>query len=363
MKLAVSSATLFNMTTGQFDQDAINQTAILLDDGRIFAHVEPAAYDRRQMTHAGPNTLKPTDIAVVLAGVYALATNGFIYRYEIGAIPEQGRWAKTPDAKDVVAMSSDAEGRIWCVNKKGELYVAVYNRMQLDPRNWAKVDAVDIAGVMATSPKQTIKQLSVNSSRPLDLSTGRYFGPFNNAVAVLTSRNQVYFDHNADMAGGPAPMFRAQGEPANLVDIAISQAGVYAFDTAGHVYGYNSFDGNGRWLKDRDAKDVIGIAGDSDAGIRVLNRKGEIYRAQRELGGGIGSWSRVTEVDTARFWGPTWTYTVQPKDGLYQIIREQYGISDQRGLQSLSDEIVRLNRLSNANQISAGQVLTMPAVA
>ena len=157
-------------------------------------------------------------------------------------------------------------------------------------------------------------------------------------------------------------MSHAHGEPANLVDIAIGQAGVYAFDTAGNVHGYNPYDGTGRWSKDPDAKDVVGISSDSDGGIWVLNKKGEVYRAMRELGGGIGSWTRMSNPTTKGFWSATWEYTVKPQDGIYQIIRAKYGVTDQPTLKRIADEVVRLNKLPNENTISANQVLTMPAL-
>ena len=198
MKLAISSGTMFNLEIGDREQNAVNQAAILMDDGQIFAQVGPMAFEANKMTHAGPDTLKPTDVAIAPSGAYALAANGFIYRYAIGATPEQGRWVKSPDAKDVVAIASDAEGQIWCVNKKGELYHSTYDRMSLDPANWQKVNAVNTAAVVAGPPKQTIKKLSVYSSRKLDIGQGKYFGPFRHAVAVLTSGGHVYFDYDAD---------------------------------------------------------------------------------------------------------------------------------------------------------------------
>lgn len=359
MKLSVSSATMLELPTGEYTGDSQHQAAILLDDGSIWANVDPPFDKNQKLVYAGPNLPSVVDIAISAAGLFALTKDGHIYQYRIGAISELGQWQKNAAAKDVVGIANDGEGGIWCINKKGELYRAYRVPESGVLSDWQRVDAVN-------ATQKNARKLAVSSNRSLDLSTGKLFGPFHHGVAILSDTGHIYVDYNADTApNGYSPadtMVHAHGEPANVVDIAMSgRAGLFAYDKAGDVYYYMQRGEGGDWIRNEDTKDVIGLGSDSDGDIWVLNKKGEVYQAAPELPAGVSEWRRVTAVNTAPFWSATWEYTVKPKDGLFQIIRTNYGVSDQPTLQHISAEIARLNKLANENRISAGQVLVMPA--
>ena len=159
-------------------------------------------------------------------------------------------------------------------------------------------------------------------------------------------------------------------EPANAVDIAMGKAGLFSLDKGGRIYKWAVRDGKPRaWHRDQVARDVVGLACDSDGNVWCVNKKGELFMAEAQFAGlgaadtqyEPGPWTPMTALSTAAFWGVTaWSYTVKAGDGLYEIIRSQYNVTDQPSLNRIADEIVRLNKLANENQISKGQVLAMP---
>ncbi len=208
-------------------------------------------------------------------------------------------------------------------------------------------------------------KIAVSSGRAADLSTGKEIGPQMYGVAMLMDDGRIYASPYLS-----APMEPAAPEPANVVDIAIGKAGLFSLDKGGRIYKWAARDGKPRaWRRDEVAKDVVGLTCDSGGNLWCVNKKGEMFMAEAEFAGlgaadtqyEPGPWTPMNDPSTAAFWGgSTWSYTVKSGDGLYEIIRSQYKVTDQPSLKRISDEIVRLNKLANENQISKGQVLAMP---
>jgi hypothetical protein len=201
--------------------------------------------------------------------------------------------------------------------------------------------------------------LATNTARMINLRNGQEFGAVTQLLVTHDAAGRIHYG-SADNRLPAGKLTRAAGEPANVVDLAITRTALYALDSAGSIHSYSLTAPKGKWAKDVVAKDVVGISADHYGNVWCMNQGGEIFGSLMALGGNM-PWERVTDLGAGAA-QPGWTYTVLPNDGIYQIIRGHYKVTDQPTLKRIADEIVRLNQLPNENTIAAGQTLTMPAL-
>jgi hypothetical protein len=91
---------------------ATQPTAVYLQDGQVFYTNSTQWYGVKNE----PANL--IDVAIAFQnGIYALDGQGHIHRW-LGA----QNWQQDPDAQNVVSLTNDATGHLWCVNTQGQVY-------------------------------------------------------------------------------------------------------------------------------------------------------------------------------------------------------------------------------------------------
>lgn len=113
MNLSVLTTRPINVHTGVSSHPPIYHLALLDDDGKIHVYSK----GRWVQTNAEPSNV--SSVTINQAGVWCLDTDGQMYQWNDD--PNYSVWNKDTIAKDVIAISSDAEG-LWCINKNGEVF-------------------------------------------------------------------------------------------------------------------------------------------------------------------------------------------------------------------------------------------------
>ena len=201
--------------------------------------------------------------------------------------------------------------------------------------------------------------LSVSTTRPIIVGNGKPGDPTTQLALLADDDNIFVYDKGH--------WVRTNAEPANVSSITINKAGVWCLDTAGYMYQWSDDPNHSVWSKDAVAKDVVAMCSDAE-GLWCINKKGEVFSNPIQLGRKgtvnswvLGGWQKVDAATTAAFSnGATWSYKVKSRDGLLKIVRAEYLVSDEAIVNRIADEIVRLNKLHNRDEIKANQMLKMP---
>ena len=120
MKIAVSfSGRAADLSTGKEIGPQMYGVAMLMDNGRIYA----SPYLSAPMEPAAPEPANVVDIAIGKAGLFSLDKGGRIYKWA-ARDGKPRAWRRDEVAKDVVGLTCDSGGNLWCVNKKGEMFMA-----------------------------------------------------------------------------------------------------------------------------------------------------------------------------------------------------------------------------------------------
>ena len=202
--------------------------------------------------------------------------------------------------------------------------------------------------------------LSVSTTRPINISTGKSGDPATHHLALLGDDGQIHVYSKGRWV-------RTNAEPAHASHVTINQAGVWCLDTAGGMYQWNDDPKHSVWNKDTVAKDVVAMSSDAE-GLWCVNKKGEVFSNLIKSGGlgtlhqwMLGGWQKVDAATmTSSTNGSAWEYKVKPKDGLLKIVRAKYKVTDEAVVSRIADEIMRLNKLPSRDKIKANQMLKMP---
>ena len=202
--------------------------------------------------------------------------------------------------------------------------------------------------------------LSVSTTRPIDISTGKLGDPATHHLTLLGDDGKIHVFSKDRWV-------RTNAEPAHASHVTINQAGVWCLDTAGQMYQWNDDPNHSVWSKDTVAKDVVAMSSDAE-GLWCVNKKGEVFSNPIKSGGlgaprqwVLGGWQKVAAATTTSSTnGSTWEYKVKPQDGLLKIVRAKYKVTDEAVVSRIADEIVRLNKLPNRDKVEVNQMLKMP---
>jgi hypothetical protein len=203
--------------------------------------------------------------------------------------------------------------------------------------------------------------LSVSTTRPIDVSTGAPGHPAIYHLALLDDDGQIHVYSKGRWV-------RTNAEPANVSSVTINQAGVWCLATTGRIYRWNDDPDHSVWNKDTVAKNVVAMSSDAE-GLWCINQNGEVFNNPIKSGGlgaiyhwMLGGWQKMDSATTTFLNGGIWEYKVKPQDGLLKIVRAKYKVTDEAVVSRIADEIMRLNKLSNRDRIEVNQVLNMPSL-
>lgn len=202
--------------------------------------------------------------------------------------------------------------------------------------------------------------LSVSTTRPINIGTGLLGDPATHRLALLTDDGKI-------LVYDKGQWIRTNAEPANVSTITINKAGVWCLDTAGHMYQWSDDPKHSVWSKDTVAQDVVAMSSDAE-GLWCVNKKGEVFSNPIQFGGlgavnswTPGGWQKVdAATTTALSNGGTWSYKAKPLDGLLKIVRAEYKVTNEAIVNRIADEIVRLNKLPDRDKVEVNQMLKMP---
>jgi hypothetical protein len=173
---------------------------------------------------------------------------------------------------------------------------------------------------------------------------------------------------------------RTGAEPANAIAVALGGAGLFCLDSAGTIYHWNNRPDHSQWSKDSGLSGVSGISCDPEGSLWATTRNGEIHTRPAKfvgLGSATGRlfelqpWQKAAmAVPAAVIAAPapttppngTWTYMIKKGDTLNEIVKAQYKVQGKKVIEGLVAEIVKLNKLPDADTIKAGDSLSMPAI-
>lgn len=85
--------------------------AAFLQDGQVYYTNSSEWYSVK----GEPQNL--IDVTIAFQNIYGLDGQGHVHRW-VGA----QTWQQDPDAQNVVALTNDAKGHLWCVNTQGQVY-------------------------------------------------------------------------------------------------------------------------------------------------------------------------------------------------------------------------------------------------
>lgn len=203
--------------------------------------------------------------------------------------------------------------------------------------------------------------LSVSTTRPINVGTGTPGHPAVYHLALLDADGKIY-------VYGKGRWVRTNAEPANVSYVTINPAGVWCLTTTGLMYQWNDDSDHSVWNKDTVAKNVVAMSSDAE-GLWCINQNGEVFNNPIEFGGlgaiyhwMLGGWQKVDAATTTFSNGGAWEYKVKPRDGLLNIVRAKYKVTDEAIVSRIADEIIRLNKLPSRDRIEVNQVLKMPSL-
>ena len=309
-------------------------------------------------------------------------TDGTIFRLggDAGAVG----WTADKIGKAEILAAVD-RANAWCVNKEHEIW-HLTNAEHLDKGGtWTKVtthsgraDAKTISvgndgSVWYVQTDGTIFRLYGDAGHvgwvPLKAGKPAMSGKAEVLAVVewgsarcINTGHEIWFLSNAESLdkGGAWTKMPTQSGQADAKSIAVSPDGYAWYNNVdGAVFrGVRPGDGVGLslWGNSWDRKqmgqaDVLAV-GPGDL-VWCLNTKGEVWRAFDD------KWQQLLESDSGR---KTWTYKVQPKDGLMGIVRKEFKLKDPQDTQEIGrlvNLIVAQNGIKDRDRIKPGDMLTL----
>lgn len=137
---------------------------------------------------------------------------------------------------------------------------------------------------------------------------------------------------------------------------------VWCRNRNGELFRLSNSNWDGAWEKNTVGKDAVSIHVSSDGCLRVVNNQGEIWeRDESASTEEAGRWRKVA--GPANLPGAQdRLYQVRPGDGLRQVVKREYGITDEREIKRRIDLIVARNdNVPNADTIKAWDWIVLPA--
>lgn len=167
MQLSVLTTRGANMGMGTDVGSAAITMALLQDDGKIYAYMEPFHASPFGTVHQWWRTnnepINAMAVAIGPVGVWCLDETGVIYLWNRD--PDHSLWEKDIEAQDVTAISCDPDGDLWCLNKHGEVFVnhKMFAGLDTAPSkrwvmgSWEKVEAASTAILPIGKERDPIK--------------------------------------------------------------------------------------------------------------------------------------------------------------------------------------------------------------
>jgi hypothetical protein len=91
---------------------------------------------------------------------------------------------------------------------------------------------------------------------------------------------------------------------------------------------------------------VVAVGGKDN--VWCVNKDGDAFQRTAQ-----NTWHKVDQPKGS------WEYTVNQKDGLHAIVRQQYHLTDEKKVQRIADIIAKDNHIQNKNVIAPGTVLKL----
>jgi len=172
---------------------------------------------------------------------------------------------------------------------------------------------------------------------------------------------------------------RTGAEPANAIAVALGGAGLFCLDSAGFIHQWNNRPDNSMWRKDPGISGVTGISCDPDHNLWATTKNGEIHTRPAKFVG-LGSetgrlfefqpWQKAGMAVPGAVKTPpaatpdngVWAYKVKKGDTLNEVVKTQYNVQGKKVIEGIVAEIVKINKLPDANTIKAGDSLKMPPI-
>jgi hypothetical protein len=281
-------------------------------------------------------------------------TDGTIYRLFgdaglVGWIPD-----KSGKAEVVAAVHF---GEAWCVNQAHEIW-HVENAQNLDSGDtWTRVPT--------QSGKADARTISIGGDGTVwyaDTNDGTLFYRENNAwhkdpaggkatVVAAVSKSQIWCVNQAHeiwhLDNGKWTQVSTQSGKADAATISAGADGtVWYIQTDGALFRRDS----STWHLVEGRATVVSVGSKEYA--FCVNKDGDVFTLVQ------GAWQKIVEIGPNESWG----YTVGAGEHLLQIVRTLYQVQDAVVVNRIADEIARLSKLTNRDNLAVGQKLTMPPI-
>ncbi len=286
-------------------------------------------------------------------GIWAAGeTDGTIFRL-YGDAGYVG-WSPDKDGKADVVAAVDW-GEAWCVNKDHEIW-HVENALSMDGGKWTKIPT-NSGGADARTISVGVADGTVWYAQTDGKLFRREGGAWKQdptgkaTVIAAVSKDEVWCVNQAHelwhMKSGQWTKISTYSGGADAKTISVGADGtVWYAQTDGKLF---RREGSG-WHADPTGKATVVAAVSKDA-VWCVNEKGEAWLLHD------GKWTKDIEKGPAE---ESWVYTVGQSEHLLQIVRAQYHVQDPALVNKIGDEIARLSKLANRDNLAVGQKLTMP---
>ncbi len=216
---------------------------------------------------------------------------------------QNGQWQKDKTAKNIRTLSAASDGTVWCGNTAGKLF-----RREGD--TWI------------ASPKAVATVVAVGSR---------------DHVWCLNAQGEVF---HLDGQG----QWQKESGASGAKTISVGADGsVWYGNAEGRLYRREGT----AWQQDPAGRAVVVAFGSKDY-IWCVNKDGDAFRR-----GAQGQWQKVDRPKGS------WEYKVKAGEGLNAVVRQQFGVTDQKEVERIADLIVAENHLKNKDSIDAGLVLKL----
>lgn len=309
-------------------------------------------------------------------------TDGTIFHLggEAGAVG----WTADKIGKAEILAAVD-QANAWCVNKDHEIWHLTQAERLDKGGTWTKVathsgqaDAKTISvgndgSVWYVQTDGTIFRLYGDAGHvgwvPLKAGKPAMSGKVGVLTAVdwgsawcISTTHEIWFLSGAESLdkGGEWTNVTTHSGRADAKSIAVSPDGYAWYSSVDGAVFRRVRPGDGvglpPWVTSWDRKqlgqaDVLAV-GPQDL-VWCLNTKGDVWRAFD------GKWQQLLESGSGQ---KTWTYEVQPKDGLMGIVRKEFHLKDPQDTQEIGrlvNLIVAQNKIKNRDRITPGDTLTL----
>jgi hypothetical protein len=218
-------------------------------------------------------------------------------------LDSQGKWQKDNVAKDVRTLSAAADGTVWCGNGQGRLF-------RREDSTW-KEDPVAVAVLVAVGSKDQVWCVNKQGEAFQLDSQGKWQ---KDTIARDVKTLSVGADGAVWCGNSQGKLFRGEGSTwqADLVAIAT----VVAVGSKTHVW--------------------------------CANKQGEVFQRNSQ-----GNWQKVDPPKGS------WSYKIKRNDGLYEIVRQQFHITDENEVQRIAGIIASQNNIRVMDQIKEGDPLKL----